>query len=200
MPPAAIALALGLGPLALGMGSKSQPAASAQRPLDPGMPPELDAQVRQLLRTSTRPEDLENLATIADARGYHNTAAALRARAAQLRGQVSVPSVPLPGAGPSTPFPTPGWPGTPALPGGIPIPPFPIEPGPPASPSTPVSAPIPVPTPIPTPLPPMPPVPPPPPIEDIDSNIPPELAQAVAAILAKPDLSDQEIAYAEQLA
>src|SRR5262249_3950398 len=33
-----------------------------------------------------------------------------------------------------------------------------------------------------------------------DPNIPPELAQAVAAILAKPDLSDQEIAYAEQLA
>jgi peptidoglycan hydrolase-like protein with peptidoglycan-binding domain len=46
----------------------------------------------------------------------------------------------------------------------------------------------------------MPPAPPPPPIEDIDPNIPPELARAVAAILAKPDLTDQEIAYAEQLA
>src|SRR5579859_61721 len=150
MPPAAIALALGLGLLALGMGSKgphAQPSpAGGPKTLDPGMPPELDAGVRQLLKTSTRPDDLENLAVIADARGYHNTAAALRARAAQLRGQVSVPSVPLPSAGPGTPAP-------PGLPGVIPIP-LPTEPTEPGAP-----APIPTPVSMPVPLPPMPPAP-----------------------------------------
>src|SRR5260370_1316517 len=71
------------------------------------MPPELDAKGRELLKSSTRPGDLESLAVIADARGYHNTAAALRARAAQLRGQVTVPSVPLPDGGPGASPPAP---------------------------------------------------------------------------------------------
>ncbi len=46
----------------------------------------------------------------------------------------------------------------------------------------------------------MPPPPAPPKIEDLDPNIPPALAQAVASILAKPDLTDQELVFAEQLA
>src|SRR5258705_8412945 len=103
MPPVGLALALGLALLALGGMGKAEakaPSGGGQNPLDPGMPPELDAKVRELLKSSTRPGDLESLAVIADARGYHNTAAVLRARAAQLRGQVTVPSVPLPGGGP----------------------------------------------------------------------------------------------------
>ncbi|HKQ69535.1 MAG TPA: hypothetical protein VJT73_09355 [Polyangiaceae bacterium] len=237
MPPVAIALAIGLGLLALGMGAKGQEAkpSTGPKPLDAGMPPELDAQVRQLLKTSTRPDDLESLAVITDARGYHNTAAALRARASQLRGQISVPSVPVPSATPSTAPSTSVWPTPPGLPEGIPIP-LPVEPSSPAPypapapvtlprmPPVPVPAPAPLPpeasipipvsaptavppmppvpvsAPMPATLPPMPPAPAPPPIEDIDPNIPPDLAQSVAAILAKPDLTDQELAFAEQLA
>src|SRR5258707_15226229 len=103
MAPVGLALARGLALLAVGGMGKAEakaPSGGGQNPLDPGMPPELDAKVRELLKSSTRPGDLESLAVIADARGYHNTAAALPARTAQLRAQETVPSVPLPAVGP----------------------------------------------------------------------------------------------------
>src|SRR5262249_46707378 len=112
--------------------------------------------------------------------------AALRTRAAQLRGQISIPGVPTP----SQPA-TPGIPAIPGLPG---VPSFPgLGQSPPSIPST---AP-----PIPPAAPPAPPPPPVlPPIENLDPNLPPALASSVATLLAKADWTDQELATADALA
>ena len=111
MPSAGLLIAaLDLGALLLSDGSKKAQAVPAgTRPLDPNMPPEVDAKMKQALATVTDPAVLDQLATTADLSGFPNTAAALRARAAQLRGQISIPGVSVP--------PTQPPPGLPAIPG-----------------------------------------------------------------------------------
>lgn len=217
IPAAAVALALLLGGLALGS-KKPTP------PLDPGMPPDLDARVKNALATVTDPNVLDQLATSMAASGYTNSAQALRLRAAQLRGQVSVPGVPTtPGTPPIIPpgdmpppiepprpppvYVPPGGniPGTnwPIPPPGMPTVPLPPPPGwPPTAPPFPTDGPPQPPYPQPPgTIPPLPPTPPiTVPIEDLDKNIPPALAAAVAALLAKPNWTDADLQTADALA
>jgi peptidoglycan hydrolase-like protein with peptidoglycan-binding domain len=202
--PAALIAALGLGALLLFSSSKKSTAtpATATKPLDPNMPPAIDAKFKQALATITDPAVLDQLAGTADMAGYSNTAAALRARAAQLRGQIAIPgvSVPPPATTPAAvpglpggvapPFAIPGFPGLPAIPG-ISAPAIP--PGGPGVPPPMVPA-------VPGAPPPPPPPPTPVPIENLDPNIPPALAASVATLLAKPDWTDQELATADALA
>jgi peptidoglycan hydrolase-like protein with peptidoglycan-binding domain len=189
MPSAGILVAaLGLGALLLAGGSKkSQAAPATSRPLDANMPPDLDAKFKLALATATDPAMLDQLASVADTSGFANTAAAFRARAAQLRGQIAIPAVSVP---PTTPVsPPPGFPAIPGLPA-VPVmsqpttafPPIPEIPGIPPIPGV------------------VPPPPAPTPIENLDPNLPPALAQAIAVLLAKADWNDQEIQAADALA
>ena len=183
---AALVAALGLGALLLMGGSKKASAATsptpATKPLDPNMPADVDAKFKQALAMIKDPAVLDQLAAAADTAGFSNTAAALRARAAQLRGQIVIPGVPVP-AGPPAP---PGFPPAPPVPG---IPGFPAVPLPGSVAQPPVPG-----------MPPAPPPATPQPIENLDPNIPPALATAVATLLAKADWTDQELATADALA
>lgn len=204
LPAAAVLAALVLGGFALAGGKKSTP------PLDPGMPPDLDARIKNALATVTDPNVLEQLATSVEASGYVNAGRALRLRAAQLRGQVSIPGVPTtPGTPPG--LPPPGDvppPLEPPRPPPIYIPPGGNIPGtswpipPPGTPTVPLPPPpgsFPIP-----PLGPLPPIPPSTPtttpIEDLDKNIPPALAQAVAILLAKEPWTDADLQTADAMA
>lgn len=211
--PAVIAVAaLLLGGLALASGKKTTP------PLDPGMPPDVDARIKNALATVTDPNLLDQLATSVEASGYYNAGKALRLRAAQLRGAVSIPGVPTTPPGNTGPMP-------PSLPPPSDVPP-PIEPPrpppvyvppggnvpgtnwpipPPGTPTVPLPPPpgsFPIPPITSTPgLPPIPPAPPvTTPIEDLDKNIPQALAQAVAVLLAKPTWTDADLQTADALA
>ncbi len=78
---------------AASMGKGAQAAAPSTAPLDAGIPPELDQRIKSLLATSTNSIELDQLARSCDMAGYTNSAAVLRARAAQLRGQINIPGV-----------------------------------------------------------------------------------------------------------
>lgn len=203
LPAAAVLAALLLGGFALAGGKKTPP-------LDPGMPPDLDARIKNALATVTDPNVLEQLATSVEASGYVNAGRALRLRASQLRGQVSIPGVPTPGSGPMPPGFPPGDvppPLEPPRPPPVYIPPGGNIPGtnwpipPPGTPTVPLPPPIFIP---PGPIGPLPPIPtsPPPttPIEDLDRNIPPALAQAVAVLLAREPWTDVELQTADAMA
>ena len=207
LPAAAVLAAIVLGGLALS-GKKSTP------PLDPGMPPDVDARVKNALATVTDPNALEQLATSVEASGYMNAGRALRLRAAQLRGTVSIPGVPTPGTGPLPPTTIPPGdvppPLEPPRPPPVYIPPGGNIPGtnwpipPPGTPTVPLPPPPgswPIP---PGPIGPLPPVPPTTtpttPIEDLDRNIPPALAQAVAILLAKDPWTDADLQTADAMA
>lgn len=217
LPAAAIALAIGIAALAL---------SGSDKPLDPGMSPELDKRIKDLIKNGRDPVVLDQVAVSCEAQGFPNAAKALRLRAAQLRGSVSVPGVPAtpptttppvippgdvppplepprpppvyvpPGGNiPGTNFPIPP-PGTPVTPLPDPRLPPPIIDAPPPLP--PITPGVPIPPPV---IPPLPPTPPfVPPIEDIDRNIPPALAQAVAALLAKPQWTAPDLQTADALA
>lgn len=53
--------------------------------LDPGMPPDLAEQVARQMAMQGDPVELEKLAVVLDQRGYKNSAAQIRAKAAQIR-------------------------------------------------------------------------------------------------------------------
>ena len=201
MPPAALLAALGLGALLLFSGSKKATAAPAPatKPLDPNMPPSVDAKFKQALATITDPAVLDQLAGAADTAGFANTAAALRARAAQLRGQISIPGVSVPPASPA-PVAVPGFPGGIALPSTFPaIPGFPPIPGitAPAAPPAVPGGPFPIPG-----APPPPPPPPPLPVP-IRTSIPTflrRLPHRWRRCWPRRDWTDQELATADALA
>ena len=187
--PAALLAGLGLAALLLFSGSKKAGAATpGTKPLDPNMPPDVDAKFKQALATIKDPAILDQLANSAELAGFPNTAAAFRSRAAQIRGQIVVPGVPVPPAPPPTAPPLP--------PGGGPLPPgIPGIPGVPGIPGFPLPPPI-----IPGVPPAAPPPPAPTPIENLDPNLPPAIATSVATLLAKADWSEQELATADALA
>ncbi len=77
-----IALALGLGILGAGLGAKKGSAAAptAGPALDLGMPPEVNAKVRDLLANSTQPDQLDQVATLLEAKGSQFGRGASRTR------------------------------------------------------------------------------------------------------------------------
>lgn len=243
MNPAIILGGLALVSVALASSSKgatAAPSGGSTMPLDVGIPPALDQRIKALLSNSRNPTELDQLAVSCEMAGYNNSAAALQARAAQLRGQITIPGVPVPHGTTPGGYTVPGQ-------GNVPGSPVPsMDPG--MSPqlyaqlqqamqsnnpdlleklavsyemsgfkqaaascraraallrasmgqiSPPIRPTGPTPT-GPTPVAPQP--PPATPIEDLDPNIPAPLAQAVAAILAKPDLNNDELQTTDALA
>lgn len=236
-----------LGIAAASMGKGAQAAAPSTTPLDTGIPPALDQKIKSLLASSTNATELDQLATSCDMAGYVNSAAVLRARAAQLRGQINIPGVSVP---------TKPKPATHAT--TVAIPSYTV-PGVPSAPTSPLptmdpgmstqvyqqvqqamasnnaalldqlatsmemagfknaaascraraallratSAAHPAATPAhttPAAVPAAPQAPPVSPVEELDPNIPQPLAQAVAAIMAKTDLTNDELQIADALA
>ena len=194
---------------------------AATKPVDPSITPALDAAVKKALASETDPAKLEQLALTAQVAGCTNAAAALKARAAQLRGQISMPGVPPPTPPPTGPFDA-SMPAavsaqvTQALKLGTDpaeldqiaaacdVGGFPIAAAAVRARAAQLRGQISVPG-IPPPVVPAPPAAPlpspaPPPIEGLDPNIPPALAASVAAVLAKDTLSADDLSAADALA